>query len=202
MSFLISIISSIILQKGKVLRTIVGNLSDLGFVDIANITINFILVNKFGKPIKTQTEFMANTLQTTFSTTSDSNGDFSISLFENGNINKETYYQVTVGSNNSFNIYIPLGDTDVDILCLVNRIDYDGIVSIEDSINGDVYRFTDDFISKFNAFLENKTIHLSRSEEKLIDKYVALINIPKERRCSDIDELDRHLTTILPKEEK
>lgn len=175
-----------------------GNLSELGFTDFDTVDITFELVNRFGKKVSLQNETNFNlTSRSNFSTTTNSYGDFNCELLENSNINRQTYYKCTIGSNEPFNFFLPKGNSEeVNILCLTNEIDYDGVLTIKESITGDVYIFEESFIKKFDQYLLGKNPHLTRAEEKLIDKYSALINIPIDQRCSDIAELDKYLATI------
>jgi len=180
------------------LRTVVGNLQSLGFTSFASVELKFELVNRLGKPINLQTELQIFTQNQQFTTTTDEDGAFSIELLETSNIKKDVSYQVYVGEESSFNIHIPKGDTDIDILCLTTKIDYDGIVTITEQITGDVYVFDEKFIKKLDAYFKNKKQYLTHAEEKLIDKYCYIADIPAQNRCSDIDALDTYIATLLP----
>ncbi len=178
------------------MRKVIGNLKDLGLTAFDTIDITFELVNKLGKSVSLQNEQQYFSVKSTFTTTTDTYGNFTIELLENGNINRTTFYKVTIADTDSFLIDVPKGDTDVNILCLVNQIDYDGIVTITETITGDVFVFDEKFIKKMNSFFNGEKPYLTRAEEKMIDKYTYIANISKEKRCSDVDKLDKYLSTI------
>lgn len=179
------------------MREIIGNLQRLGFTTYDTVDISFSLVNKLGKPISLQSEMSIFTQNKTTTITSNNYGDFTIELFKNSNIKRDTFYNVKIGGDTQgFNIYIPDGENAVDILCLVNQIDYDGILTIKDAITGMDYIYDDKFIDKLNSFFMDKKIYLTYAEKKMIDKFLSIAELPIENRCDDVLALDKYLATI------
>ncbi len=176
------------------MREIIGNLQRLGLSSFDTIDISFSLVNKLGQPINLQSENSTFTQNTPYTTTSNNYGDFSIQLFKNSNIKRDTFYNVKIGDSlNNFTIYIPDGENAVDILCLTNKIDYDGILTIKDCINGMEYKYNDKFLLKIQAFFVDKKCYLTYSEKKMIDKFLSMAELPIENRCDDVKALDKYL---------
>jgi len=78
------------------MRTITGTIENVGGSPAANIEVKFTLVNQLSVPIST---FVADTKEKiygAFSVYTDTNGDFTISLWENDKLADESYYLVEV----------------------------------------------------------------------------------------------------------
>ena len=178
------------------MRRVVGNLQDLGIDTYSNITIEFTLVNRFDKPISVQTENTFTVIsKSSYTTTSDTSGNFACEILENSHIKRMSYYRCAIGDLTPFLFVLPQGQNDANLLCLVNQIDYDGVLNITETTTGDSYTFNEAFIAKIDRYLMGKEVYFSSNEEKLLDKYTAYIHNTSSR-CADIDALDKHLATI------
>ena len=179
------------------MREIIGNLQDLGISDYANQDITFTLTDRLGQPISVQSVSTTYTDQSSFTTTTDDYGYFTINLFKTTNTNAEVYYKVKIDSSTTiFNITVPDGDNPINIICLTNRIDYDGILKIFDTLDDHEYIFDDKFISKLDSYLKDNKIYLPHNERRMIDKFMSIADIPVENRCDDVAALDQYLSTL------
>lgn len=171
---------------------VVGNLQNLGVVEYADKSVKFELVDKFGKSLILENNFEAQQ-NGTLECTSDSSGIFSISLYPNTLTTRESKYKMTIDNNKEFYIFITHGLIKVNILCLLSKIDYDGVLTIEDKIDGLNYIFDGDFISLLEKYLNGEHNYMTASQKKFIDKFMSIANLPEDERCLDVKKLDEIL---------
>lgn len=174
--------------------TLVGNIKDLGF-NSSIVSMTFTLVNSMGKKIYAQSEDMNIPIFSEETISSLENGDFSIELIANETIKRNSTYKLKMGGI-SFTLYIPKTADKINILCVINKIDYDGIANIYDHSTGMYYEYDMNFAKKFEKYILSQKQNLTRAEEKLCEKFVALVNLPEDEKSPDILQLNKYLGSI------
>lgn len=175
--------------------TLIGNVQDLGIDPYASIFLNFKLVGHMGTQITSQVEssFVPKIKSTSVQT--DANGDFSVTLEANEAYRRKTYYKLEV-EDRTFFLYIPKNADKVNIRCVLNEIDYDGIATVSNLALKNTYVYTTDFLQKFEKFILNIPQALTRAEESMCEKFVSTASFNEDEKSPDVIELNKQLGSL------
>lgn len=180
-----------------------GNLTDLELTDVNNKTIQIFITNKFGKAIDllnngTIAQPAAIPLATA---TTDANGNFSVNIDMSIITNRDIHIKISIPSIQKYFIakitdYARFA-TEIDLYCFINMVDYDGFASVISNLdNSFSFIFTNSFLEKANKKMMGYPVRLSYEEKKMINKYALQADMPIDKQCSDVRQLNEQLGAI------
>lgn len=176
---------------------IIGNLSDFGVVEVANKTIEFSIVNKFGNlsySLIHPTQKLSSS--SSISIESDNQGNFEAQVEPTTRLVGDAYLKINIPSIGKYKL-IKFANTMSGTMyshCLLNQIDYESMADITTNVVGELeLRFTKSFAQKFEDSILYKQHYLSHEEEKMAQKYIAQADFDESTRCPDVLQLDKFL---------
>lgn len=173
------------------MRTITGNIKSFT-ENIANIKIDFVLCNTYGKELNIADINYKTAIKK--STTTDENGNFSISLYETEQSDIKMFYKMLFPDNDDIpdiKLYIQEGVKEIDFLKLLYPMPK---LEMFYEIKNQQLFFNAGVTELFENFFVNENIFTNTNENNFIKTYISFAD--NERESDLMSELDKYLGSV------
>ncbi|TLS99946.1 hypothetical protein [Aliarcobacter cibarius] len=174
------------------MRTIIGNIKILTTDDFANKKLTFILCDLYGR--KLNSFDLENKVATIKTTTTDSNGNFTIELYETEKSNNPMFYKMQFLENTDIDdikLFIQSGTNPIDFLKLL--FPYPKLNMFFETKNEQII-FNDMVYGLFERYFTNEDIFVNLNEKNLLEEYVKYADGVRDSEL--MDKLDKFLGGI------